>query len=70
MKKYYFETYKNLSANEVVAIGYYCIGDERLMDNHLIERDFQLSKDMRRFLADVLARRMKLKPKKMEDRVI
>jgi hypothetical protein len=36
MNRYYFEYYKNLSWGELAAIGYYCIGDNTLMDDFLI----------------------------------
>jgi hypothetical protein len=79
MNRYYFEYYKNLSWGELAAIGYYCIGDNTLMDDFLIKEPnfydddtqmedwtivISMSKDMGRFLADVLTKRMKLIPKK------
>ena len=79
MNSYYFEDYKNLSWGELAAIGYYCIGDNTLMDDFLIKEPnfydddtqmedwtivISMSKDMGRFLADVLTKRMKLIPKK------
>jgi hypothetical protein len=79
MNRYYFQDYKNLSWNELAAIGYYCIGDNTLMDDFLIKEPnfydddtqmedwtviISMSKDMGRFLADVLTKRMNLIPKK------